>query len=251
MVREIGKPGGVRGSNRVAAVEVRAREHAAWTLRQKDCHMTIEQKDGVSIADTSSMAPRRKPHSGGWFWLMGWLFSRNAAAETVATSVRFHASPETVWERMLMYEEVPARPPLLLRLFVPHPVRTEGDKTCVGAALQCTYNHGHLVKRIKVVELPRLVEFEVIEQRLGIEGRITMLGGSYEIRSCGNQTEIVLTTNYRGHLQPRSCWRPLERFLAHQLHRHILDGMRASLPGLAASAVPAIAESPMLKSIPP
>ena len=29
----------------------------------------------------------------------------------------------------VLYEEVPGRPPFLLRTFLPHPVRTEGDKT--------------------------------------------------------------------------------------------------------------------------
>jgi hypothetical protein len=152
---------------------------------------------------------------------------------------------------MLMFEEVPVRPPVLLRVFLPHPVRTEGDKTRVGAAIQCTYTGGHLVKLIKVVEPPHLVQFEITEQRLGIEGCVTMLGGSYELRSRGEETEIVLTTNYRGHLRPRFFWRPLERFLAHQLHRHILDGMRASLPCAESSTRVPIANRPMLKSIPP
>jgi hypothetical protein len=99
-----------------------------------------------------------------------------------------------------------------------------------------------MVKRITVVERPHLVQFEVTQQRLGIEGCITTLGGSYEIRSCGDQTEVVLTTNYRGHLRPRYFWRPLERFLAHQLHRHILDGMRASLPRPGLSTTSATAQ---------
>lgn len=213
--------------------------------------MTSGQNGDRSVPGASPTRPRPKPHMGGWFCLVGWLFPRNAATEVVATSVHLYASPETVWQRMLLYEEVPLRPPLLLRVLLPHPVRTEGDKTRVGAALQCTYNGGHLVKRIKVVEPPHLVKFEVIEQRLGIEGSITALGGSYEIRSCVDQTEIVLNTNYRGHLRPRFFWRPLERFLAHQLHRHILDGMRASLPRPGSSTCSAIAERSMQHTIPP
>ena len=157
----------------------------------------------VSLPSASSAPPRPEPHTGGWFWLLGWLFPRNAATDVVATSVLFHASPETVWQRMLLYEDVPTHPPLLLRVLLPRPVRTIGDKTRVGAAVQCTYDGGHLVKRILAVEPPHLVQFEVIEQRLGIEGCVTTLGGSYQIRPCSDQTEIVLTTNYRGHLRGR------------------------------------------------
>jgi hypothetical protein len=66
-----------------------------------------------------------------------------------------------------------------------------------------------------------------------------MQGGSYEIRAEGGGAEVVLTTRYRGHLRPRWLWRPFEHFVAHRLHRHILDGMRASLEA-ASAPVPAL-----------
>jgi hypothetical protein len=203
--------------------------------------MTSENGD-VSVASANSTLPRPKPVTQGWLSLIGRLFPRNVATDMVTTSVRFHASPEMVWQRMLTYEDVPASPPLLLRVLLPHPVRTEGDKTCVGANIQCTYKGGDMVKRMTVVEPPHLMQFEVTQQRLGIEGCIMTLGGSYEIRSCGDQTEVVLTTNYRGYLRPRYFWRPLERFMARQLHRHILDGIRASLPRSGLSTASAIAQ---------
>ena len=198
--------------------------------------------DDISVPSASSALPRPQPPRERWFSRVGRLFSRDVAADVVTTSVRFHASPETLWQRILTYEDVPASPPLLLRILLPHPVRTEGDKSCVGASIQCTYKGGDMVKRITVVEPPHLMQFEVTQQRLGIEGCIMTHGGSYEIRSCGDQTEIVLTTNYRGYLRPRHFWRPLERFLAHQLHRHILDGIRASLPRPGLSTTSTIAQ---------
>jgi hypothetical protein len=188
-----------------------------------------------------------KTKMGRWFWQVGWLFRRNAVIDVVATSVYFHASPEIVWQQMLLYEEVLVRPPFLLRVLLPYPVRTEGEKTCVGAAVQCTYKGGHLIKRIGVVEPPHVLQFDVVEQHLGIEACITTLGGSYELRSRGGQTEVVLTTNYRGHLRPRSLWRPLERILTHKLHRHILNGMRGSLPRPDSAADSAIEERPRRK----
>ena len=179
---------------------------------------------------------------------MGWLFPRSLVTEVIATSVHFHASPETVWQQMLLYEDVPVSPPFLLRVFLPQPVRTDGDKTRVGAAVQCTYNGGHLIKRIMVSERPRLVQFDVVEQHLGIEGCVTTVGGSYEFLPRDGQTEVVLTTNYRGHLRPRSFWRPLERILTRQLHHHILNGMRGSLTRTELAARAAIAEHSIPKS---
>ena len=160
---------------------------------------------------------------------VGLLFPRNAQSETVETALHFQATPEEVWQGILFYEEVPRRPPWFLRIFLPRPIRTDGEKMRVGAIVLCAYDGGHLLKRITAVEPARLVRFDVLEQRLGVEDCVSMSRGSYAIRAAEDGSEIVLTTHYRGHLRPRRLWRPLERSLAHRLHRHILDGMRATL----------------------
>jgi hypothetical protein len=157
--------------------------------------------------------------------LVGRLFPRNETIEAVKTRIHFDASPETVWRGMLFYEEVPRRPMPLLRMFLPTPVRTQGEKTRVGAIIKCTYDRGHLEKRITAAERARFVRFDVLVQELGVEDCISMSGGSYEMQASGGGTELALTTRYCGHLRPRWVWRPLEHFLAHRLHRHILDGM--------------------------
>jgi hypothetical protein len=160
---------------------------------------------------------------------VGRLFPRNETVDSVETVVCFKASPEAVWQGMLFYEEVPRRPTPLLRMFLPLPLRTAGDKTSVGAIIQCTYESGYLEKRITAAEPARRVCFDVVVQELGIEDCISMGAGSYDIRKDTGGSEVVLTTRYRGHLRPRWMWRPFERFLAHRLHHHILDGMRVTL----------------------
>jgi hypothetical protein len=174
---------------------------------------------------------------------VGRLFPRNDTVDSVETVVRFRATPEAVWEGMLFYEEVPRRPSPLLRVFLPLPIRTEGDKTRVGATIACTYESGYLEKRITAAEPACLVRFDVLVQDLGIEDCISMREGSYDIRADAGGSEVVLTTRYRGHLRPRWLWRLFERFLAHRLHHHILDGMRFTLeapaPAPGARALPA------------
>jgi hypothetical protein len=159
----------------------------------------------------------------------GLLFPRNPRSDAVETTLHLDATPEEVWQGILFYEEVPRRPPWSLRIFLPRPIRTDGEKTRVGAIVLCAYDGGHLLKRITAVEPARLVRFDVLEQRLGVEDCVSMSRGSYEIRAVEDGSEIVLTTHYRGHLRPRRLWRPLERSLAHRLHRHILDSMRETL----------------------
>jgi hypothetical protein len=184
----------------------------------------------------------RKP-AAGWYRLVSWLFARKAVSEAVATRVHFNASPEAVWNHVMFYEEVPGRPPLLLRALLPDPVRTEGDKTRVGAMVRCAYSGGDLVKRITTVEPPHSLQFEVVEQRLGIEGSILTLGGSYQIYTCGDATEVVLITNYQAYLRPRYLWRPLEALLVSQLHSHILRGVCAAVLPRNPAIRPAVAES--------
>jgi hypothetical protein len=160
---------------------------------------------------------------------VGRLFPRSQVVEAVQTRVHFDAPPEAVWEGMLFYEEVPRRPMPLLRMFLPVPLSTRGEKTQVGAKIECLYDGGYLEKRITTSVPARLVRFDVLVQRLGVEDCISMHEGSYEIRPNGRGSDVVLTTQYRGHLRPRWLWRPFERFLAHGIHHHILDGMRVTL----------------------
>jgi hypothetical protein len=185
--------------------------------------------------------------------LLTLLFAGKPKNEAVATRVHLDAGPETVWNRILLYEEVPARPPLLLRKLLPQPVRTQGAKTTVGALVRCTYSAGEIVKRITAVEPPRLIEFEVMDQRLGIERCARTLGGSYHLSPCRDGTEVELVTNYRAYLLPRSLWRPIETLLVRQLHHHILCGIRAAIPSAVARPAtrPAIAESLEPQCAPP
>lgn len=149
-----------------------------------------------------------------------------------------------VWNRILFYEEVPERPPLLLRTLLPAPVRTEGGKTRVGATIRCTYRGGDLLKRITVFDPPHRVEFEVIEQALGVESCVLALGGSYTIVPCGNGIDVALCTHYRAYLHPRHLWRRLESLLVHQLHRHILSGIREAIRPMDSARRPCVTKSP-------
>lgn len=180
-----------------------------------------------------------RTYAATWRGVLSWLFARESVIETVATQVHLDVSPEVAWNLIMFYEEVSGRPPFLLRMFMPTPLRTEGKKTGVGARVRCIYKGGDLVKRITAIEAPRLVQFEVMDQRLGIEACAVALEGSYVIRRRENGADIVLTTRYAAYLHPRLLWSPLERLVTGQLHRHILKGMRRRL-----SDLPCVVSSP-------
>jgi len=160
-----------------------------------------------------------------------------APTERVITTLRLHAAPSAAWQCLMFYEDVPRKPWPLLRLLLPQPIKSEGDKLSLGADVRCTYERGYLLKRTTHVEPGRLLSFDVVEQQLGIERYARACHGSYELRAVGEATDMVLTTAYRAKLWPRFAWRPLERYLCHRLHLHILIGMRERLlsEGLAVS----------------
>ena len=179
----------------------------------------------------------------GVYRLVSLLFAGNPANEEVATRIEFKASAEAVWNNIMFYEEISGRSPLILRVLLTQPIRTQGDKSRAGAKVRCVYRKGHLIKCITTVEPPNLLQFEVVEQRLGIEGCVLTLGGSYQIHTCGEATEVVLVTKYQAHLRPRYLWRPLEAFLATRLHNHILHGMGAAVMARRRAMRPVAAES--------
>jgi hypothetical protein len=168
--------------------------------------------------------------------LLSNLFAGKAMPQQVSTRVQLQATPEEAWREVIFYEEVPGSPPFPLRWFMPSPVRTEGAKSAVGASVRCIYRSGHLVKRITVFDPPCLIRFDVLEQHLGIEGCAVAQGGSYEIYRNGDETGLILTTRYRALLHPRWLWRQLEKLVAHQLHRHVLNGMKAAMSQRAPAA---------------
>jgi hypothetical protein len=163
------------------------------------------------------------------FNAFGRLFPRSQVVDAVDSIVHFDATTPAVWHSLMFYEEVKHRPGLLLRFFLPRPVSTQGGKTQVGGFIHCQYDSGTLVKRITAVEPERSIEFQVLEQELGLDGCISMTDGCYRLRPLPRGCEVVLTTRYRGHLRPRWLWQPLERYLARLLHRHILNGVKAEV----------------------
>jgi hypothetical protein len=151
---------------------------------------------------------------------------------TVRTELSVHATPREAWQAVMFYEQVQHSPPWLLRLALPKPHRSEGDKTRVGEVVRCYYDRGYLAKRISRVQPQRRLEFEVVEQHLHFERDIRLLDGSFAIgQTSSGCTSILLTTRYERLLSPAVLWEPLERHVVHTLHEHVLEGMRRKAEG--------------------
>ena len=150
-----------------------------------------------------------------------------APSATITTRMTFAAPRERAWQSLLFYEEVKERPPFHLRLLLPVPIRTEGDKKRVGGEAMCLYEGGHLLKRTTRIVEGQLYEFEVAEQALAVGGTMRLSGGRYVLTEVGpGETEVAVETRYTSTKWPRWFWRPLERFVCHMFHRFLLRSMR-------------------------
>lgn len=208
----------------------------------------IDTGGAITVMESGSEVPQSGTFRQIWVRPARLLFGGRPFDEAVWTQFHFADPPETVWNELKFYEEIPGCAPWLLRLVLPAPTRTRGDKKTPGAIVHCAYDSGDLFKRIVAVDAPRSIEFEVIRQRLGVEGCIEAMYGSYRLESCGGGTDILLTTNYRAYLHPRFLWRPVEKLLARRLHRHILKGMSEALLQTAPARSAAGARRPEPKS---
>lgn len=153
-------------------------------------------------------------------------------ASTVVTGLVVAASPARAWDGLMFYEQIAERPPLHLRLLLPVPIETIGDKARVGDEARCLYDRGHLIKRVSQVDVGERYAFDVVEQALVIGGGMTLSGGEYALRELApGRVEIRVTTRYVSPRRPRWLWRPVEHAVCHSFHRHILRAMRRAIEG--------------------
>jgi hypothetical protein len=137
------------------------------------------------------------------------------------------AAAAQVWESLVFYEGIKEAPPLYLRLLLPRPIRTEGDKAAVGDQALCLYEGGNLVKRVTLIDSHRRYEFTVVEQNLSVGGGVRLSGGSYSLHDAARgHTRLSITTRYTSHNRPRWLVRPIEDAVCHLFHRHLLKSIR-------------------------
>ncbi|MEO8032534.1 MAG: hypothetical protein ABJC74_11455 [Gemmatimonadota bacterium] len=183
--------------------------------------IAVIPKPSVMIATTSSLLSCGIPQTAAGPAVPG------GPSTSVVTRLTFTATPAQAWDTLMFYEQIEARQPLILRLLLPVPIRTEGSKSVVGDESRCLYEGGLLIKRITDVDRGRHLGFDITLQELVVGRGMTLLGGSYTLRPLPNGcTEVEVATRYTSPRRPRWLCRPLEAAVCHLFHRHVLRAMR-------------------------
>lgn len=153
--------------------------------------------------------------------------------ESVSTREVIAAPVQACWDSIMFYEEVRHPAPLILRIGLARPLRTLGGSSLVGDRKTCIYNKGHITKEITEVSPGRVLAFKVVEQEIGYEHDVRIMGGSFRFDAVDpGHTAVTLTTSYEPLITPRFAWRWAEEMAVHTLHGHVLEGMRRRAEGI-------------------
>jgi uncharacterized membrane protein YhaH (DUF805 family) len=154
------------------------------------------------------------------------------------TSIVVEAPPERVWENVIRFREIEARPGLPFRLGVAYPVRARIVGSGVGAVRHCEFSTGAFVEPITAWEAPRRLAFDVTEQPPALEewspyrtvyaphvrGFFRSVRGEFRLVELpGGRTRLEGSTWYTLDIHPQAYWRPIAEWLLHRIHARVLQ----------------------------
>ncbi len=161
-----------------------------------------------------------------------------ADEETVVTTAVVDAPIEAVWAARAFDDPsrmAPASP--YSRLGLPSPRGNVGSLTEVGDRKACHIGSGILRLLVVESEPPTSLAFVVTEQSGFEDNNVALRRGRLSLRALGpDRTRVVLSTTYAPLLRDRLLWRPIERFIARELHGHVVREMRRAAKAQQVSA---------------
>jgi uncharacterized membrane protein YhaH (DUF805 family) len=164
----------------------------------------------------------------------------------VVTTVNVAAPPEVVWNRVVQFKEISARPAWYFRGGIAYPVRATIEGKGVGAIRRCEFSTGAFVEPITVWDEPRRLAFDVTEQppplkELSIyskvyaphvNGYFLSDRGEFRLISLpGGRTRLEGHTWYSVAIYPQAYWRAISEVLLHKIHRRVLDEVKLESEG--------------------
>ncbi len=169
------------------------------------------------------------------------------AVREVVTSIIIQAPAERVWENVIRFNEITARPSLVFRLGLAYPMRARISGTGVGAVRHCEFSTGAFVEPITVWDAPRRLSFGVTSQppplrelspyrhvyAPHLDGFFRARRGEFRlIPLADGSTRLEGSTWYTLDMYPQAYWRPVAEWLLTRIHRRVLEQVeRESVAG--------------------
>lgn len=161
----------------------------------------------------------------------------------VVTSVDVSAPPETVWNHVVGFAELPPPHELIFRLGIAYPTRARLLGRGVGAVRHCEFSTGPFVEPITVWDPPRRLAFDVTRQPPPmhewspyrhvnaahlLDDTLRSRRGEFLLLPLpGGRTRLLGTTWYVIDMAPGSYWRLWSDMLIHRIHSRVLAHVKA------------------------
>lgn len=159
----------------------------------------------------------------------------------VTTAIEIDAPPETVWNHVVAFPELPPPDEWIFWAGVAYPQRARIVGQGVGAVRYCEFSTGPFAEPITVWDEPRKLAFDVTHnpppmtewsffQEVHpphLEGFLVSKAGQFELEELpGGRTRLVGTTWYQHGLWPEFYWRWWSDWMIHAIHRRVLEHIR-------------------------
>jgi uncharacterized membrane protein YhaH (DUF805 family) len=159
----------------------------------------------------------------------------------VRTVMEVKAPPETVWQQVVSFSEIPPPREMLFRAGIAYPLRAEITGRGPGAVRRCIFSTGPFVEPIEVWDEPRLLKFGVTENPAPLNeltpyghidpphlhGYFVSREGQFLLTPLpGGGTRLEGTTWYQDAMWPGSYWHLWSDYIIHRIHLRVLNHIR-------------------------
>jgi hypothetical protein len=169
--------------------------------------------------------------------------TKPAPIYVVHSYLDINASPETVWKKVIAFNEIPPPTEWIFRTGIAYPIRAEMVGSGPGAERHCVFSTGSFVEPIQIWDEPHQLKFSVSSNPPAMQewtpyrhvepphlhGFLVSEGGQFLLTPLPNGgTRLEGTTWYQHGLWPAAYWRLWSDEIIHRIHmrvlRHIRDG---------------------------
>jgi uncharacterized membrane protein YhaH (DUF805 family) len=158
----------------------------------------------------------------------------------VVTAVEIDAPPETVWEHVVSFAELPEPDDWLFHTGAAYPVRAEMHGQGVGAVRHCVFSTGAFVEPIEVWDEPRQLRFTVAEQPPPLkewspwdihpphlDHYLVSERGQFLLTPLPDgRTRLEGTTWYTNKMWPAFYWQLWSDMAIHRIHKRVLNHIK-------------------------
>ncbi|MBT3470781.1 MAG: hypothetical protein HOD72_13545 [Opitutae bacterium] len=179
----------------------------------------------------------------GTILLMGFEHLENPRPPTCAviSTIEVDASPQTVWENVVTFSDLPEVKDWLFKTGIAYPTHAEIKGQGVGAERSCVFSTGPFEEPITVWDEPRELRFGVTSQPAPmqewtfyphvhpphLERSFRAEEGQFLLEPLPlGRTRLHGTTWYHNNLWPSSYWKLWSDFIIHRIHLRVLNHVK-------------------------